>query len=429
MSSLPTDPMPSNGVVGTAEPDPFEAFNRAQGAGTVRNPYPRFAELRRRAPVITVDVRELLGNAGFDGFAELGEGVEGLEIYCAVSHDAVSEVLRDSTRFTSNGYAMTIGTVMGRTILEMDPPEHTLYRGLLKQAFTKQALEHWEHELVRPTTDALIDRFLGRGRADLVRELTFPFPVQVIAGMMGLPEEDQGNFHRWAVELISVTTNYRGALDASAKLRGLFARVLERRRAEPRDDLVSLLALAELDGERLDDEAIFNFLCLLAPAGAETTYRSSSNLLCGLLTHPAQLDAVRADRSLIPQAIEEGLRWECPLTQIMRMSTCDTTVCGVEIPAGAIVNVNVAAANHDETRYERAEEFDIFRPPSQHLAFAFGTHACLGTHLARMETRVLLEALFDRLQGMRLAPDAGDVHVTGLTFRAPLTLPVVFDEN
>lgn len=181
----------------------------------------------------------------------------------------------------------------------------------------------------------MVDAFATEGSADLVRQLTFPFPVHVIAGMLGLPEEDLPSFHRWAVELISIAIDPGRGLAASAKLRDYFAGVLDERRAAPRHDVISVLAEAEHDGERLDDEEIFAFLRLLLPAGAETTYRSSSNLLFALLTHPEQLEALREDRSLMPQAIEEGLRWEPPLIGIGRRATRDVEIEGVTIPAGA----------------------------------------------------------------------------------------------
>jgi cytochrome P450 len=190
---------------------------------------------------------------------------------------------------------------------------------------------------------------------------------------------------------------------------------------------MSLLAAAELDGQRLTDDEIFAFLRLLLPAGAETTYRSSSNLLFGLLTHPEQLDALRADRGLMPAAIEEGLRWEPPLLTIIRTATRDTEVEGVPIRAGSMIVVNMGSANHDERYWADPESFDIRRPARQHLAFAFGPHMCLGMHLARLETRVVLERLFDRLPGLRLDPDADAPYITGMTFRAPAALPVVWD--
>jgi cytochrome P450 len=229
------------------------------------------------------------------------------------------------------------------------------------------------------------------------------------------------------VELISITVDIMRGVEASQKLRDYFAGILAERRRDPNIDLISVLAQAELDGQRLTDEEIFAFLRLLLPAGAETTYRSSSNLLLGLLDNPDQLEALRADRNLMKRAIEEGLRWEPPLTNIARLAMRDTTVQGVPIPRGAVVGVCLGSANRDDTRWDRPEVFDILRNPRPHMAFAYGAHTCLGMHLARMETRVMLNSLLDRLPGLRLDPEAEDVHVTGLSFRAPQRLPVVFD--
>jgi len=401
--------------------DPFEEFNQATGAGAIRNPYPAFAALRKQGSIVKIDLRAMVGSGG--GMMRNAP----TELYMATTHEAVSHVLRDGATFSSSGYEQIMGVVMGHSILEMDEPEHSRYRGLIQQTFTRKMQARWETELVAPIVHKLIDRFADRGRAELVRELTFPFPVNVIAGMLGLPHEDLPQFHRWAVELISVGHNWERGLAASKKLAEYFGGILSQRRQEPREDLISLLAQAELDGQRLTDDDIFAFLRLLLPAGAETTYRSSSNLIFGLLTHPDQLDAVRKDRKLLPQAIEEGVRWECPLTAITRQAATDVEIFGMKIPKGATVAVNMGSANHDETRYENAEEFDIFREPQQHMAFAFGPHRCLGMHLARMETTVALNAILDRLPGIELDPEAQDVHITGQAFRAPAALPVVFD--
>jgi cytochrome P450 len=403
------------------EDDPFERFNRAQGVGTVRDPYAGLAAMRALAPVHRIDLRAVLGDrpSPLGGMPEV--------IYTVVSFEGVFEVLRDGARFSSAAYARSMGVVMGHTILEMDGEEHLRYRALISKAFSRRALERWERELVRPVVAHYVDRFAARGEAELVRALTFPFPVRVIAAMMGLPEEQHDRFHRLAVELISVGLDFEAGQRASRELRALFAPVVAARRRAPRSDLISVLAHAELEGTRLSDEEIYSFLCLLAPAGAETTYRSSSNLLFGLLSHPEQLEAVRGDRSLLPQAIEEGLRWEPPLLSILRTATCDTEVQGVAIPKGAAVSVNLGAANRDPTRWPDPDRFDVFRAQRPHIAFAVGPHVCLGMHLARMETRVLLESLFDRLPGLRLDPEAKDVHVSGLVFRAPLALPVRFE--
>ena len=238
--------------------DPFEAFDRAQGAGAVRDPYSAWAELRARAPVQEVSVSELF---------DLGDDVEIPDdvppTYQVLSYEGVSQVLRDGETFSSQFYAATMGTVMGHSILEMDEPEHHHYRSLIQQAFTRKALERWETELVRPVVDSHIDDFAERGHADLVRELTFPFPVRVIAGMLGLPEDDLPQFHRWAVELISIGFDMERGMAASQSLRDYFAGILEQRRRDPAGDVISVLGQAELDGQRLTDEEIFAFLRLL----------------------------------------------------------------------------------------------------------------------------------------------------------------------
>lgn len=403
--------------------DPFEEFNRAMGAGRVQNPYPAFAEQRAKAPAAPADIRSLMG---LDDDADLPDFGEMPPVFTAYSYEAVHETLRDNVTYSSSAYAPVMGEVMGHTILEMDEPEHHSYRALIQQAFTRKAMERWETELVGPIVDEHIDAFLDERRADLVGRLTFPFPVTVIAGMLGLPRDDLPQFHRWAVELISVSVDYERAVGASKQLHDYFKGVIDERRVAPAGDVISVLVQAEMDGHRLTDDEIIAFLRLLLPAGAETTYRSSSNLLFGLLTHPEQLDAVRADRSLLPQAIEEGLRWEPPLLMIQRVATRATELCGVPIPEGAMIAVSVGSANHDETRWDRPDEFDIFRPPQQHQAFAFGPHMCLGMHLARMETTVVLERVFDRLPDVRVDSEADPPYITGMTFRSPPALPVVW---
>jgi cytochrome P450 len=416
---------------GETDYDPFEDFNRSAGIGVVEDPYPIFALARAHGPLIQEDVRAAAG-------LEVDGGDEAMfvdpelfgdlpDVFTAFSFDAVQTVLRDGETFSSKGYADVMGRVMGHTILEMDEPEHHTYRGIVQQAFSRKTMERWEIEAIRPIVDEHIDAFAERGRAELVRELTFPFPVRVIARLLGLPREDLPRFHRWAVELISAGFDMDRGLAASRALGDYFGEVLAERRRHPADDLMSMLADAELDGQRLTDDEIFAFLRLLLPAGAETTYRSSSNLLFGLLTHADQLDALRDDRALMSQAIEEGLRWEPPLLTIIRTATRDTEVEGIPIRAGSMIVVNMGSANHDEKYWTDPEAFDIHRPARQHLAFAFGPHMCLGMHLARMETRIVLERVFDRLPGLRLDPDADAPYITGMTFRAPAALPVVWD--
>jgi cytochrome P450 len=408
------------------EVDPFERFNRAMGQGLVTNPYPEFAGMR-------AEQLYAAGPRGTDG-QPLHDGPPG--VVTAASFDAVFEILRDGKRFSSAGYAEIMGQVMGPTILQMDEPEHHVYRKLLQQAFSRRNMERWEADVVAPVVDRAIDDLLAAGeaeaggaagprRAELVRQLTFPFPANVVATLFDLPRERLSEFHHRTIELISVSVDMDLAMRASVALAEMLTPLIEARRDDPGEDLISILTQSEVDGQRLTNDEILAFCRLLLPAGVETTYRSSSNLLVGLLTHPDQLAAVRDDRSLIPQAIEEGLRWEPPLLTIFRTTTEDTQVCGVDLPAGTIVLVNMGSANHDDTRWDDPERFDIFRPPQPHVAFASGPHLCLGMHLARMETRVVLGRILDRLPDVRLDPAAEPPVITGMTFRSPAEIRVV----
>jgi cytochrome P450 len=384
--------------------------------GDVRNPFPALGAARRRGPVVSGPPALLID----DGDAS--EIAPGAPEFTAYSHDAVTSILRDADAFSSS----ILADVMGQTIIPMGGEEHRRHRALVASAFRQKALARWEHELVHAVVDELVDRFADTGRAELVRALTFDFPVQVIARILGLPRTDYARFQRWSIELISGIVNWDRAQAAARDLDGYFAEVVADRRRSPSDDLISDLTIAEVDGHRLADEEIFAFLRLLLPAGIETTYRSSGNLLYALLTHPDQLAKAVADRSLIPQAIEEGLRWEPPILFLLRNAVRDREVCGVTIPADAIVSVCVGAANRDDAFYESPDRFDIFREPRQHVTFGWGPHICIGMHLARMETAVAMNALFDRLPGLRLDPDFEPPFVQGIAFRSPPALHVRF---
>jgi cytochrome P450 len=398
------------------EYDPFAAFDDVV-AGTTRDPWPALRAKRHDAPVsmghtIPPDV--------------LPEGIDVEPGWIAYRYEECSRILRDAKTFTSTAYDASIGMVMGHMILGMDDPEHRTHRNLVANAFREKSLARWEPEFIGPIIDEQIDRFVADGQAELVRQLTFEFPVRVIARLLGLPEEDFPQFHRWSIELIGLVADIDRGIAASESLREYFAGVVAERRARPANDVISDLVSAEVDGERLSDEAIYSFLRLLLPAGAETTYRSSGNLLYLLLTHPDQLEAVRADRSLLAGAIEEGLRYEPPLLTINRTTTVEVELAGVTIGPGQSITPHIGSANHDETRWDDPETFDIFRPALPHIAFAHGPHMCLGMHLARLETRALLTRVLDRLPDLALDPGTTDPHIRGDVFRSPTSLPVTF---
>lgn len=384
--------------------------------GYLTDPYPYFAAKRADAGVFPGTVMD---------YSKTPPSLRPETQFVALSFDAVNHVLRDADSFNSHIYDVTVGLFIGPTILAMEGEKHRQHRNLVSSAFKRKSLAHWEPAVVRPVCTALIDEFIEAGTADLVADFTFEFPTRVIAKLLGLPEEDLAWFRQRAIELISYTVNYERAFAASAELKDYFLAQMDTRKSHPTEDIIGDLVTAEVDGEKLGDEAIYSFLRLLLPAGLETTYRASGNLLYLLLTHPEQFAAVQADRNLIGAAIEEGLRYETPLTTVQRTAIHDTEVAGTPIPAGAVVDVCIGSANRDEARWERSEEFDIFRKWIPHITFAAGEHTCMGLHLARMEMRVAIECLLDRLTEITLVTE-DNPHIYGQPFRSPRCLPVTF---
>jgi cytochrome P450 len=401
--------------------DPFELPDTIQ-LGGIDDPYPYLAAARRQGSVVAewpfpgnvVAVEEDAETSSVDSS------------FNVVGHDDVMAVLRDHETYSSTVLAEIMGPMLGHTMIAMDEPEHRAHRALVAPAFRPKLLARWEQDLVRRVVDELIDSFAPLGRADLVRCLTFAFPVRVIARILGLPERDAEQFQRWSLELISMVVNWDRGTAASHALRDYFAEQVAERRVRPGDDLISELVETEVDGQGLTDEDIFAFLRLLLPAGIETTYRSLGNLLFALLTHPDQLGEVARHPELRGAAIEEALRWETPVVMVPRQCVRDARLGGVDIPAGRVLNLFIGSANRDESQYEEPDRFDIHRTPAPHLSFGSGPHMCLGMHLARMETRVALDAVLERLRDVHLDPDAPHPQVVGTAFRSPDALPVRF---
>ncbi|SEH86213.1 Cytochrome P450 [Mycolicibacterium rutilum] len=392
-------------------------FDAGMGADGDASPYPMLNRLRREAPV----------HPGWPEMGIVGNPAAGQQIFTAYSFDAVKAVFTDNATFSTRCYEAIVRPLQGPTILEMQAPEHHVYRRLHEFAFARASMRRWEAELVRPLVERTVDRVRDLKRADLVESVFMPIPVRVIAALLGLPEADVPEFHRLAIDLLGFHSDMDSALRASAELKEYFVGILAERRRSPRDDMVSVLAAADIDGVKMSDEQIYGFMRNLLPAGAETTSRSTASLALGLLTHPDQLAAVIADRSLLPQAIEEGIRWETPLLNFMRETTRDVEFYGHAIPAGSTMSVNLGSANHDESRWDRPDEFDIIRERKPHIGFGHGAHVCLGMHLARLESTQIFNTLFDRLPGLRLDPDAPAPYVAGTFFRSPQHLAVVWD--
>lgn len=384
--------------------------------------YGPLAEARRRAPVHPRKQADLLGQEDYRK-----EEAFKVAFSCALSFEHCQQALTDE-RLSSRFWLDTIGRVWGRNIIGMDGAEHRRHRGLISQAFTRRSLDRWQETAIQPSIHGLIDRFEGTGSADLYREFTLLFPVYIITEMMGLPYEDIERFNTWAGETVGAFYDMERALEASRNLEEYLSPLIEERCGGDGEDLITLLANAELDGSRLETIEIVSFLRLLLPAGGETTARSTASMLLGLLQNPDQLGALIADRGLLPQAIEEGLRWEPPLMSISRIATEDLELGGLGIAKGSVLEVSIGAANRDPARWSNPDSFDIFREKKPHIAFAWGPHACLGAHLARAEMVAAITALFDRLPGLRLDPDTGhEARIQGIGLRAPNKVPVVFD--
>lgn len=400
--------------------DPFKTYDETAGIGEIDTPYPRFKELMQQGLALPGSMREEVGLQPFALWADLPS-------YMVFGHEAVSAIFRDGVLYSNAIMQRIYNDSFGQSINGMDPPEHTRYRRLFQAAFMPQVIARWAEHLIPSLVNQFIDQFADRSRAELVSEFTIRYPFQFVYGQLDLPKKDQEVFHKLAVGLMCITTDYPHGLEASLKMRDYFAILLEERREHPGEDLVSILATAEVEGERLPDDVAISFLRQLMNAGGDTTYRSFGNLLVGLLTHPDQLEAVRQDRSLVPKAVEEALRWEPTLTMLTRSPTQDVEIHGLKIPAGAKIDVMSASANRDPSRYENPEKFDIFRKPERHFAFAFGPHVCIGQHLARMEMVKALDGLLDRLPNLRLDPHKPPPKITGLSLRMPTEVHVVFD--
>jgi cytochrome P450 len=377
-------------------------------------PYPVWARARQECPVIPTSGATM----GMDGTS-----------YQVTRWSDVEHVLRDGETFSSSINAQHIGQYMGDLILAMDGTEHRSYRNLVAQAFRASQLDKWDATLIRPSIEGLLDEIAPLGRADLVRDITARYPVQVICGIVGVPVEDSEQFHQWAEQINTGPLHPEIGMAASRAMREYLEPLVAARREEHQGDLLSDLVHAEVDGEQLSEERLYGFLRLLLPAGAETTFRVMGNALTALLVHPGVMDRVQADRALLPAVIEETLRWESSVTQVSRIATRDTEVAGCPIPAGSPVAVLTASANHDERRYEDSEEFDVDRPTQVHMAFGTGQHQCLGMHLARLELRVGLDIILDRLPNLRLDPEGDAPLIEGLAFRGPVSLPVLFDPS
>ena len=373
------------------------------------DPYPLFARLRREAPVAWND------EVGF---------------WAITKHADVLAISKDPETFCSSKGILLMD--LGRelpdipgALLYVDPPEHGRYRRLVQPAFAPSRIRALE-SFVRDRARSLLDAVEPGQPVDVVADVAVPFPLYVIADLLGVPAEDWPLFYRWSELLIdAATVQTDETMQAGLEMAEYFMAVIAEKRATPGDDLVSTLATVEVDGEQLDDGELLMFCGQLLVAGNETTRNLVSGGLVALADHPDQLARVVADRSLVPTTVEEQLRWTTPVTSFLRTATVDTEVRGQAVAAGEPVLLLYASANRDEDEFgPDADRFDVGREPNHQLAFGFGEHYCLGAALARLEGRVLLEEVLDRFATIERAGEVRRLAsgVIGGVLEAPLVL-------
>jgi len=390
--------------------DPFSDAHRA-------DPYPAYAELRREAPVYRV---EKTGAYAVSRYADVAYVLRNPELFSSSAmQTALMTPMTTGAGVPGMGVSgadaarlgellqklpIPIGDVLAsRSLIASDPPTHGPMRNLVNRGFTPRriaALERRVREIARASLDALA----GKQEIDLVADFSVPLPVTVIAELLGIEPERTADFKHWSDCIVSGSTGAAGALrpetvlEAFAELSLYVTGVIEERRTQPRDDLISTLTRAEQGEAALTPVETVMFTVLLLVAGNETTTNLLGNAMRALLAHPEQLARVRRDPRLVPALVEEALRFDGPVQLLFRQATRDVELAGARIPAGALVTPLLASANRDESQFEGADRFDVSRSTQGHLAFGLGIHFCLGASLARLEARVALEELLARYQ-------------------------------
>ena len=322
---------------------------------------------------------------------------------------------------------LSVAEVMGdellaRSMIQLDPPDHTRLRRLVNKAFTPRIVARLEPR-IRELVDGMLDEAARRGTADLIADLAFPLPVTVIAELLGVPASDRDRFRAWT--RAALTGDPAAAAEAHAAFTAYLDELIERRRAQPRGDLLSALVVAEDEGERLDHAELLGMVFLLLIAGHETTVNLIGNGVLALTEHPAAWAELIADPSVAPAVVEEVLRYDGPVEVApVRFAYEDIEVAGATIPRGALIGLVLLSANRDPARHDDPDVFDIHRR-GPHLAFGHGIHFCLGAPLARLEGAVAFQQLARRFPGMRLATERGAMRwLDGLLMRGVTELPV-----
>jgi cytochrome P450 len=343
-------------------------------------------------------------------------------------HHDVEFALRHAELFSSDMDAISIGNVRPLIPLQIDPPDHVKYRRLLDPLFAPKQVALLEND-VRKLSNQLIDDFIDKGECEFNSAFAIPLPCTVFLRLLGLPLEDLDLFLEFKNNIIRPDTRdqkefERIQAETGQKIYAYFDKVLDERERQPRDDLMSGFLEAEVDGHRLTREDILDICYLFLLAGLDTVTASVGCMVAYLASHPEQRRRLVDDPSLIPGAVEELLRWETPVPGVPRVVTEDVELSGERLEAGERVTVLLGAANIDESEFPEPENVDFQRTANRHLAFGGGVHRCLGSHLARLELRVALEQLHERIPDYAIKPGAEPQYTMGI--RAVEYLPLVF---
>ena len=329
--------------------------------------------------------------------------IEPLHAWALSRYADVDFALRNPQIFPSSGFTnQTLGDLNPTPevpwILDMNPPDHTRLRKLVNKGFLPRLIRNLEPR-VQEITRQLIASLRSQTEGDLVPALSGPLPTTVIAEMLGVEDDRLNDFKRWSDDVVLGTSRPTDEAmrtrvrESGAALRDYFERLIERRRTDPGEDVITALVRAEEEHDMLTAAEILGLAILLLLAGNETTTNLIGNAVRNLLSHPAELAKVRADRTLVPSLVEEVLRYDSPVQLIPRQTAREVELEGGKIPAGATVFLLLGSANRDERKFPQADRFDVTRNPQDHVAFGYGIHYCLGAPLARLEGRIALESL------------------------------------
>jgi cytochrome P450 len=379
------------------------------------------------------DGRKIMKGQGtaFDGFRLpnfFGQH-DDIPSFAILSFDGCQKALSDPRHFSSDFFAESFTDAVGRGLFCMDPPEHTEYRALIQKGFMPRVVARWDDEIIRPSLERAFDAVVSKGRCDIASDLTLVFAYEIICLILGFPISDLAFVTDRITKMTRGTYDPEAAAAASVEMHAYVGEyIADRRASKVEEDFISALMIAEVDGQRLSDAQLMSFIFHVFPAGMETTFRGASSLAWLLLENPEELEKVRENQELIPAAIAEMLRYEGPASMFPRKVIADTSLEGIEMPAGSMAYIMMAAGNRDESRWERPHDFDVTRPPKANLGFGYGPHACIGMHLARKELDIFTRLMLARMPNVRRDSRIAEMPpILGWTLRSPLSVPAEWD--